>query len=472
MAQPPTQIKIFDFRPCRTLLLILTTILLIEPLPSSGQSEDGKFLILDERLIEHTENAKLRVGTVLKHGANPLFVEDRLWEKRFDNLYGNILFDRDSMMYRLWYSPFIVDHSAKGFTMTQRLEAYEPPYNREMAICYATSLDGIRWTKPDLGLVIFEGNADNNIVWRGPHGAGIYYDAYESNPEHRFKTMFQGLSTSTSADGLKWSLPKKCTTVTVAGDTHNNTFWAPTEQKYIGITRTWGNKGRQVARTESKDFVHWTREEVILEGTSLRDQPYAMPVFYYEGLYLGLLAIYNRESDRTWTELAWSPDTRDWRRISPGIPLIPNSEVPLSYDYGCVYACAVPVILEDEVRLYYGGSDWLHFGWRNGSLCLATLRPDGFAGYETELDGKKAVVLTRPINYNGEVIRITADVHSNGSVIVSVLDQTGDRIQTAAPVNTSATNTPLIFEERIKPGSIKLQFVLDQAKIYSFQFGD
>ena len=31
--------------------------------------------------------------------------------------------------------------------------------------------------------------------------------------------------------------------------------------------------------------------------------------------------------------------------------------------------------------LYYGGSDGLHTSWRNGFFCLATLRPDGFAGY-------------------------------------------------------------------------------------------
>ncbi len=452
--------------------VLLTISLLVGYFYSLEQSTTTKYLLLDERLIDHTENARMVVGTVRKHEANPLFIEDKPWEKRFDNLYGNVLYDSTSMSYRLWYSPFIVDYSAKDFTLAQRLADYNPPEDREMAICYAISSDGIQWTKPDLGLVIYEGNARNNIVWRGPHGAGIYYDPYESDPEFRFKTMFQGLSTSTSADGLKWSPPKKCTSVTVAGDTHNNTFWAPTEHRYVGITRTWGSKGRQVARTESEDFVHWTKEKLVMEGTSLRDQPYAMPVFYHEGLYLGLLAIYNRESDRTWTELAWSPDSKDWRRISPGVPLIPNSEEPLAYDYGCVYACATPVFLENEIRLYYGGSDWLHFGWRNGSLCLATLRPDGFAGYEPQVDERMATVLTRPVYYKGGMIEITTDVYSGGSVIVTVFDEDGNRLQTASPVINTGTDIPLEFEHVIPPGNIKLQLVLDQAKIYAFQFVD
>ena len=52
-----------------------------------------KFLLLDHRIIEKTENAKLEVGRVEKHPANPLFVEDKDWEMRFDNLYGNVIFD-------------------------------------------------------------------------------------------------------------------------------------------------------------------------------------------------------------------------------------------------------------------------------------------------------------------------------------------------------------------------------------------
>ena len=36
-----------------------------------------------------------------------------------------------------------------------------------MAICYATSKDGVTWAKPELGLVEYEGSTANNILWRG-----------------------------------------------------------------------------------------------------------------------------------------------------------------------------------------------------------------------------------------------------------------------------------------------------------------
>ncbi|MDH3649489.1 MAG: hypothetical protein OEQ53_07385 [Saprospiraceae bacterium] len=435
-----------------------------------SDSSQTKYLLLDNRIIQKTENARLIVGAVKKHQNNPLFTEDKLWEMRFDNLYGNVLYDESEQIFKLWYSPFIIDSSSQGYSLAQRQRTYNPPDNREMGICYATSRDGIHWDKPNLGLVEYMGNKQNNIIWRGPHGAGIFQDVFESDPERRFKTIFQGLLTSVSSDGIHWAEPTKCTGVSVAGDTHNNAFWAPTLEKYVGITRTWGDLGRQVARIESDDFVNWTREELVLEGRSKRDQPYAMPVFFYSGVYLGLLVVYDRKEDRAWTELTWSPDTQNWHRISPGTPLIPNSEQELDYDYGCVYACATPIFLRDEIRLYYGASDWLHFSWRNGSLALATLRPDGFAGYEPKRYEKPAFITTNLFPYNNESIQITGDVKKGGSIKVIILNEDGEQLSQARPIIHTVTGAKISLPDSIGVRVIRLRFELNNAKLYSFSF--
>ena len=55
-------------------------------------------LLLDSRVVERAENARLVVGTAHKHAANPLFGEDRPWEKRFDNLYGNVILDDEGLV--------------------------------------------------------------------------------------------------------------------------------------------------------------------------------------------------------------------------------------------------------------------------------------------------------------------------------------------------------------------------------------
>ena len=432
----------------------------------------NSFLLLDSRVVESTENAKLTVGTVKKNENNPLFGEDKPWEKRFDNLYSNVIYDEEENLYKCWYNPFIVDLSAKGMTLEERNSPYPIPKDREMGICYAISKDGITWQKPDLGLVDYKGNKENNILWRGPHGAGIFKDKFDPDHARRYKAIYSGLSVSVSADGILWREPIACEGVDVAGDTHNNAFFAPTLGKYVGITRTWEEKvGRQVARIESEDFVHWSKEEVVMEGISKNLQPYAMPVFFHAGVYLGLVAIHQQDSDRVWTELAWSPDTKSWQRISPGTPLIPVSEEEMDYDWGCVYAAACPVFLEDEIWLYYGGSDGLHFGWRNGFHCLATLRPDGFAGYEQQSEETPAMITTIPIDYASQSLQVTADVEKGGWVNVTFLDTEENKIS-GAEVETTVTDSPLQLNKNIKEDRIQLKFELSKAKLYAFSFGN
>jgi hypothetical protein len=427
------------------------------------------FLLLDKRVIEATENVRLEAGKVEKHNANPLFGEEEEWEMRFDNLYGNIIFDTEEKIYKCWYSPFIVESVSHDMTIEERDKSYKEHPKREMGICYAISTDGINWKKPELGLVEYNGSKNNNIVWRGPHGTGIMKDLSETDPTKRYKAIFQGMSVAYSADGIHWSKKKKVKGVRVAGDTHNNAIWAPTLNKYVGMTRTWGRKyGREVARIESEDFLQWTREEVVLHGVNKDLQTYSMPIFYYKQLYLGLVTIYQESTDRVWTELTWSPDTRNWYRIDEGNPLIPNSEKILDYDYGCVYACASPIIKDDKIMLYYGGSDWKHSGWRNGFLCLATLRPDGFAGYVQEDRNREGVIVTRPIGYNGGTLRFTADIENGGSIKVSVLNSDGEQIATSKSITKTITDGIVQLDRKIMDYNITLKIEIHSAKIYSF----
>ena len=470
---------IITMRKLELLVLIVFLFIIHVCIGQNKPSNSNKYLLLDNRVTEKVENAKLTVGVAFKHPSNPLFVEDKPWEQRFDNYYGNVIFDEEDDLYKCWYSPFIIDNSAKGMSLKEREKDYDVPDKREMAICYATSKDGIHWEKPNLGLVDFEGNKNNNIVWRGkgqdgdhwagPHGAGIFKDKYEKDPNRRYKAIFKGkkLSISFSKDGLHWDEYQPCEgDVTVAGDTHNNALWAPTLNKYVGITRTWGEMGREVARVESDDFIHWTKEEVVLQGLNKNLQPYAMPVFYYGGVYLGLVAIHNQKTDRVHTELTWSPDTKKWYRISPGIPLIPCSDKKLDYDYGCVFSCAYPIFKGAEIQLYYGGSDWLHSGWRNGSLCLATLRADGFAGYVAK--SSAAEIITTEISYKGGEIYLNADVNEGGHLNVKVLNKEGKTIAKSETFSANLINSVVQFDREIPKGDIKLQFDFTNATIFSF----
>ena len=446
------------------------------------EDAEQRFLLLNSNNISSVTNMALHVGTVAKHPSNPLFIEDRPWEQRFDNLYGNIIFEPDQGLYKCWYSPFIVAHSAKNMSVEERLDVpYEGHEHQEMGVCYAESADGISWQKPDLGLVDYDGSKHNNLVMRSVHGAGVVKDDLDSDSRRRYKSIFQGLSVSFSPDGIDWSSPQKIN-CELNGDTHNNVIWVANLNKYVCFTRDWTKTdrkiegaeskvnhswSRKVARIESKDFAHWSSSQTVIEGESWELQPYSMTVFEYAGIYLGLLAIHDQVADRVWTELAYSVDTLQWHRIDAGRAFIGCSETPLDYDYGCVYACIAPVFLEHEVRLYYGGSDWLHFGWRNGCLALATMRPDGFAGYQPNNVKEVGVLTTAPIMYQGEEIKITADIAPGGSVEIKLLDIKGDSVGEGKLMRTS-TDAVLIKSSAVVASQMRIEFRVRSATIFSF----
>ena len=449
--------------------------------------EPRRHLLLDARIVHGARNAELTLGTVKKHAGNPIFGEDGPWEMRFDNLYANVIYDDEEATYKCWYSPFIVDHSSKGMPLQQRRAvAYRAPRNREMALCYATSKDGLTWIKPDLGLVEYEGSKANNILWRGteelrggPHGSGILKDLRDPDPDRRYKALLKSkiLSVAFSPDGIHWGRAMACPEADSAGDTHNNAFWAPTLGRYVGITRQWSRRfRRQVARTSSADFVNWEKTLVVLEGLDENLQTYSMPAFFHAGVYIGLVAIHDQATDRVWGELAWSPDTKEWHRVLPGTPFIPNGEHEGDYDWGCVYPAACPVFLTDEIRLYYGGSDWLHTSWRDGYLCLATLRPDGFAGYKASNGAATAVVTTTPVFDTKSTLRVSADIAHGGRLAVRVLGPDEQVLAESEPLTTTVTDGVVRWHDdgplnASNPEGTRLQFAFQEATVYSFSLG-
>ncbi len=81
-------------------------------------------------------------------------------------------------------------------------------------VCYAVSEDGLNWTKPDLGLVEYKGNKENNLVSLGEgepmpgYSALVIHDPEDPDPARRFKMIREvspnAIIASVSADGLSW----------------------------------------------------------------------------------------------------------------------------------------------------------------------------------------------------------------------------------------------------------------------------
>ena len=467
--------------------------------PTANAVSRDRYLLLDSRIIDSTANAKLALGSVKKHTANPLFVADKPWEPRYDNMYPNVIFDAEEQLYKCWYCPFIVDErttmtppAKRNPNSTQYMSA--KPNKRDEAILYATSKDGIHWEKPELGLVEFGGNKRNNIVVRGPSGAGVHKDLHENNPARRYKAFYAAQVgymqlIRFSPDGLNWGPEIRCPEIAIQSDCHANMVWSPELQKYVGIVRHYdrfpvvGN--RKIARTESADGLKWTRSELIIEGTP-KNQMHDMVIFRAGGVFLGLLGVMDypsvksMEGVRQQIELAWSPDSYTWHRILPGKPLIANTSAKtkeygtMPYDWGAMFP-SQPVFRENEVQIFYGASDWYFFDWRKSGLALATLRPDGWAGFEPSDAANHAIVTTTSIDCSRGQLRVSVDVHSGGWLKVTALDETGKQQATSRTITRTGSDTVIDWSgdfDLQKAKVIRLKFEFAKAKLYSFSFGN
>ena len=312
-------------------------------------SDRDRYLLLDSRIIEKTENVQLTVGVVHKDKNNPLFKEDKPWEPRFDNPYCSIIFDEEENIYKCWYSIFIKsgphdDFPGEGIPSDQRAWLNWTEGDREYGVCYATSRDGIHWVKPELGIIEFNGNKKNNIVIEFEHGVTVMKDLHETDPQKRYKAIHPMPEHSAvwfSVDGIHWG-DKIDIGPLDDGDTNNCVWWDPDLEKYVIITRHWGGANttgrygrmghRQKVRSESSDFLNWSNTKLVIEGLDVRMQIHDMPVVRHAGVYIGMVGLFDIEVSRQWCELAWSADSKEWHRNQPGKALIPNGPVMGDYD--------------------------------------------------------------------------------------------------------------------------------------------
>ena len=266
----------------------------------------------------------------------------------------------------------------------------------------------------------------------------------------------------------------ECPDVEAMGDTHNNAFWDTRTERYVGITRLWDSGQRIVGRTESVDYVRWTKAVEVMRHhpDEPHRQTYAMPVFPYAGAYLGILMLLDTTTDTVDCELAWSPDTIQWERVCPGTPLIPRGPEG-SVDGGCVYGAAYPIVHGGEVQLHYGGADGQHTNWRKGALGLARLRPDGFAGMRAT-DGATGGIVTCTVACAGESLCVTTDA-AGGSLRCEVVGANGFGIADCDPIAGNVTDHRVTWRggtgvAALRCRDVALRFELRDCALYSFAF--
>lgn len=419
---------------------------------------------------------------------------------------------------------------------------------------YATSRDGIHWEKPVLGLQSHQGSKENNLlipmttyedgsfydssgrfntkIFRIRDGDGknfrpVFYDPKDPNPERRYKGFgtevpFGPMYPAVSPDGRKWELLK---TSSIASQDEFHLFHDRSRGLYVATVKLTGPYGRSVYLAVSRDFEHWTdsreclifhadkrdqdlgaeRVQMHLRNPALR-QPtinrpeeyktdiYNLPVFAYEGLYVGMPTVFNHSGNTkdnsdgfSMVELAVSRDLINWERTGKREKFIPLSAVEggKNYDAAQLLAGNEPIITDTEILFYYSGLKWREAPSTEvttrdtGAICLAKLRLDGFVSLDA--GATEGTVLTKPMIMDGKSLRLNVTA-PQGQVRAEILDAEGKKVlagfsrEECIPIAGDSLNVELKWKKAkvstLVGKTVRLRFILRDASLYAFWAGN
>ena len=425
------------------------------------------------------------------HPAGTAITFDAPWEGRY---CGYVTVFKDGPLYRMYY---------RGLP-----EPNKDGSDTEVT-CYAESADGIRWTKPELGLFEVNGSTANNVILAGQapysHNFSPFLDARPGVPDsEKYKalagTSEKGLAAFASADGVRWRMVKPAVITKGAFDSQNVAFWSAAEQCYLCYFRTWteGDWGgaRWVSRTTSQDFLNWTEPVRMDKGDAPWENIYTnetLPYFRAPHLYVSVAA-----------------------RFMPGRRVVPKDEAAaLGIQGGYADDCSDSVLMtsrggnrydrtfmEGLIKPGIGYENWTsrsnypaygivptgeremslyiqaNYGQPTAHLVRYAIRPDGLASIRAPYTGGE--MTTRPLTFAGKRLRLNYATSAAGSVRVEVQDAAG------APLpGFAAGDCPEIIgnfldrEVRWNGGAdlsalagtpVRLRFVMKDADLFAIQF--
>ena len=423
-------------------------------------------LFVDDQLIDRfCGRAELRLHRPVPREV--ALVADRPWE---GNACGYVTVFRDGATYRMYYRGGHVIYTRDGYHDKHR-EVY----------CYAESADGIRWTKPDLGLFDFGGSKKNNIVWDGvgTHAFVPFKDASPAcRPEAKYKALGvgggkHGLFAFHSPDAVHWSLVSPEPVITKgAFDSQNLAFWDTARGEYREYHRDF-REGRDIRTSTSKDFVHWTEPQFVDYATWAKaegrlpdlevsqhpagraGQLYTNQVTpYYRAPHL-FLGFPTRYLDRGWQESTRAlprPEyrelrgaksrregtalteglfmsSRDGRRFAvwgdaflrPGLRTRDNWFYGDNYQsWGLVETKSAIEDAPPEISIYVSEDSMQDHAAR---FRRHTLRIDGFVSVQSPLAGGEMV--TKPLVFRGRRLAVNFSTSAAGGIRVEIQDASG-----------------------------------------------
>ena len=427
----------------------------------------------DDHLIEKMDGVRLMLHNPVVR--EKVFSFDAPWEGD-TSAYVTVL--RDGEKYRMYY---------RGSSET----ADHPEFT-----CVAESADGIRFTRPNLGIHEYNGSKQNNIVWTvaGGHAFSPFIDSNPgAKPEARFKAVAplnagargNALFAYASPDGYHWKQIGEQPIITEGGfDSQNLAFWDANRGEYVCYFRGW-RKVRDILRSTSKDFVTWSKPEWLsYAGAPPEDlytnavTPYPRAPHIYVGfpkrLVPGRKAVETHPVDGVSDGVFMS--SRDGLSFYrwPEAFLRPGLDRDNWTDRNIMAAWGIFELTPGEVSIYYSQ----HYRHVTAHMVRTTVRADGFVSVNADYAGGEFV--TKPLVFTGRELVINYSTSAPGQVQVEVQDASGKAVPGFA-----LDDCPPIYGDQIervvkwKGGSdlsslagkpVRLRVNMKDADLYSIRF--
>lgn len=324
---------------------------------------------------------------------------------------------QDPYLNAAWGYPMVYFDDSSG-KWRQPYHAWEEDRSKRYPVL-AESDDGLQWRPEDTTEEIdIPGRKYPHELFHMPDFSEMsrcYLDPH-ADPSERLKNLVvrheenQEHSSSlwVSPDALHWRCKEGVHWQKPVPDPATFPFWNEFRQSYVLSTRpAWAD--RRVAVMETKNWRDFTKPELALQADAIDHpltQPYGMPVFPYEGMYVALLWLFHvvpqvkGHSPHKFLgghvdcQLAYSLNGWHFQRCLRD-PLIPNGEIGQP-DSGCVYPS---FLLQKDNELWIYASACTHeHGYipqGSGSLLAYRLRKDGFVYLQS--GNGRGYVGTRPL---------------------------------------------------------------------------
>lgn len=430
-------------------------------------------LFVDDYLIASLKGAEVKLHK--PEARDVALVCDAPWEGN-TSAYFTLLQDGDR--YRAYYRGSHFDEATK--------KASHP----EM-VCYAESRDGIKFEKPKLGLVEFNGSKENNIV-RDGEGSHNFTPFKDDNPacsaDARYKalaggtTMLDGKKKSClraykSPDGVRWSLMSEDAVLTAgAFDSQNLAFFDAERGEYRAYWRIFSNKVRAIRMATSKDFLHWDHQTDLTYVDSPDEHLYTnaiTPYFRAPHLFVGFPTRFQPKTQQVEPVFMSSRDGVRFHRFSEAlIPITaPQDRDGNRSNYMARGLLQLPGN-DRELSVYATEAYYTGPGSRVRRFAY---RMDGFASASAGPAG--GTLLTKPLVFTGS--KLSLNIASRGATRVEVQDAAGKPLPGFAasdcqPITADAIEHSVTWKggslASIASQPVRLHIELQDADLYSLRF--